>query len=405
MRRDKLSIDQAKIFGVTESSVTVVFGVREGERAVDAEAAVRIDGDVRAVSNGTPGTRLVRVEGLAPDTEYRVEVEIAGGRVAEKGRYFPGRVRTLPPPRAAQVASFATLNDLHFGEARMGGVLSEDHEYGDAAPGFPVVADDDYDTPYAEFMNSDAIAAINRLGVDLTIIKGDIADRGLPEQFERAARAFEAFEQPHHAFLGNHDYLERNQGRDVDGYAILGQEPAPRALSLGGFRLLLLDTTIPGQHEGEFGEQRREWLADTLAEAPDTPTLLFTHHHPVPPEHRGSYPNTIGIEPRDSVALFELLARAPQVRGVLIGHTHRNRVRRYPQTEAVPFAEVNNPKDYPGGFAHYRLFEDGSFRQEVLRTPSQRALHHSTRCRELFRGFYQHFVLGALEDRCYVAGD
>ena len=65
------------------------------------------------------------------------------------------------------------------------------------------------------------------------------------------------------------------------------------------------------------------------------------------------------------------------------------------------FVEVNNPKDYPGGFAHYRLFEDGSFQQEVRRTPSRRALLHSTRCRALFQGGYQHFALGTLEERSY----
>jgi predicted MPP superfamily phosphohydrolase len=405
MSRSGLSIEQPKIFGVSESSVTLVFGVYEGDRAVDAEAAVRLDGEVRAVSKGSAGTRLVRIEGLEPDRDYEVEIDVVGGRGAEPNRYFPGRARTLPAARSKQVASFATLNDLHFGEPRMGGVLTDDHEYGDAAPGFPVVADDDYERPYAEFMNTDAIEEINRLDVDLTVIKGDIADRGLPEQFELAARTFEAFEKPHHAFLGNHDYLERNQGREVDGYGLLGQEPAPRSVDLAGFRLLLLDTTIPGRHEGAFGRERREWLADALAERRDTPTLLFTHHHPVPPEHSGGYPNTIGIAPADSVALFELLEHAPQVKGVLIGHTHRNRIRRYPRTGTLPFAEVVNPKDYPGGFGHYRLFEDGSFRQEVLRISSRRALRHSTRCRELFRGMYQHFTLGSLGERCYVAGD
>jgi predicted phosphodiesterase len=406
MAHNGLSIEQAKIFGVTESALTVIFGVHEGESAVDAEASVRIDGDVRAISKGGAGTRLVRIEGLEPDQEYSVEIDVAGGRSASENLYFPRRARTLPAPRAEEVASFATLNDPHFGESRLGGVLSDDHEYGDAAPGFPVVSDADYDTAYAEFMNADAIAEINRLDVDLTVIKGDIADRGLPEQFQAAARAFEAFVKPHHAFLGNHDHLALNQGREVDGYALLGQEPAPRSVDLAGFRLVLLDTTIPGRHEGAFGSERREWLADSLAESRrlDLPTLLFTHHQPVPPEHFDSYPNSIGIAPEDSLALFELLADAPHVKGVLIGHTHRNRIRRYPGCGDIPFAEVNNPKDYPGGFGHYRLFADGSFRQEVRRTPSERALHHSTRCRGLFDGFYQHFTLGSLEERCYVAG-
>ncbi len=400
---DIRAISHPKVFGVTESSITIVFGVSEGERLIDAEATVRLDGQPRAVSK-TVGTRLVRIEGLEPDTEVSIAIE-SGDATAEESRYFSGRARTLPAPRTNEVASFATLNDLHFGESRIGGTLSDNHEYGEVAEGFPEVKDDDYDTPYAEFMNADAISEINRLDVHCTIIKGDIADRGLPEQFETAARTFAAFEKPHHPFLGNHDFLEAREGRKVDGYGILRALPAPRTLDIGGWRLVLLDTTIPGQHDGAFGEERREWLADALAESRrlDMPTLLFTHHQPVPPEHRDSYPNSIGMDSNDSLALFDLLANAPHVKGVLIGHTHRNRIRRYPQTGALGFAEINNPKDYPGGFAHYRLFEDGSFQQEVRRTPSERALAHSTRCRSLFRGGYQHFVLGTLEERSYVA--
>jgi len=102
--------------------------------------------------------------------------------------------------------------------------------------------------------------------------------------------------------------------------------------------------------------------------------------------------------------LFELFGLHPQVKAVLIGHTHRNRVRRYAASGAVPFVEVNCVKDYPGGFATYELYDDGSVRQEVRRTSSVRALAHSTRCRDFFAGRYRDFALGTLADRCWVAG-
>jgi hypothetical protein len=89
---------------------------------------------------------------------------------------------------------------------------------------------------------------------------------------------------------------------------------------------------------------------------------------------------------------------------VLIGHTHRNRVRRYRASGATPYAEVNCTKDYPGGWAHYRLYDDGSFRQEVRRTSSERALSHSSLCRGFFRGGYKLFALGELSTRSLVAG-
>lgn len=61
-------------------------------------------------------------------------------------------------------------------------------------------------------------------------------------------------------------------------------------------------------------------------------------------------------------------------------------------------------KDDPGGFALYELYDDGTFRQEVRRTSSARALAHSARCRDCFRGTYRDFALGTLADRARVAG-
>ena len=402
-----LAIRDPEVMGVTATSVTLAFRVHGASGPVDAPAHVLLDGELRARSETDAATRLVRIDGLDPDTEYAVAIEVDGAAAPAPDRYFPERVRTLPAPRARRTATFATLNDLHFGEPRFGGQLTPDHEYGDAADGFPLIRAEDTDVPYWRIMNDDAIAEINAAGVDATIVKGDIADRGLPEQFGFARDAFAKLRAPHHAFLGNHDYYGRHNGAgEVDGYALLGQPAAPRTVGLGGWRLVLLETAVPGDHHGVFHDDRMDWLTETLAEtrADATPTLLLMHHQPVPPERRDSYPNSIGMLPEHSVPFFELIGANPQVKGVLIGHTHRNRVRRYRASGATPFVEVNCTKDYPGGWGHYELYEDGSFRQEVRRTGSARALAHSTRCRDCFNGMYRHFSLGALEERSFVAG-
>ncbi len=401
-----LRIEKPEIFGVTESSVTLAFDVRDAHGPADAEARVRIDGEVRAVSEGPAATRLVRIEGLAPGQRHRLSIEVTGAEPMAPDPYFPESVETLPAPAAREVASFATLNDLHFGELRFGGVLEEDGELGADGPGSPSVRADDTEVPYWRFMNEDALDEINAAGVEATLIKGDIADRGLPEQFEAAAGAFSRLRMPHHAFLGNHDHYGRNAGLDVDGYALLGQPRAPRSLDLGGWKLVLVETAEPGEHHGVFGEDRLAWLDEALAQTRESaqPTLVLMHHHPVPPEHADTYPNNIGIRPEQSLRLYDLIGRHPQVRGVLLGHTHRNRLRRYAASGNVPYVEVNCAKDYPGGWAHYRLFEDGTFRQEVRRTASPRALAHSARCRDFFKGFYRVFALGQLGERSFVAG-
>ncbi len=401
-----LQIRAPELFGVTHTSATVAFSVEDAEGPVDVRARVRIDGEVRAESEGAHG-RLVRIEGLEPGRSHTLAIEADGAEPAEPDPFLPERFETLPAPRAADVATFATMNDLHFGEPRFGGTLLENGDYGPDAPGFPSLHEDETEVPYWRFMNDDAIEEINASVVDATFIKGDIADRGLPEQFGFAADSFAKLERPHHAFLGNHDYYGLEEGLEVDGYALLGQPRAPRCVALGGWQVILLETVEPGEHHGVFGEARRAWLSRALEETRETrtPTLVMMHHQPVPPEHRDSYPNSIGMEPADSIALFDLLARHPQLRGVLIGHTHRNRVRRYAATGPLPFIEVQCTKDYPGGFGHYTLYEDGSFRQEVRRTSSERALAHSTRCRDFFRGGYRIFSLGTLAERSFeIAG-
>ncbi len=401
-----LRVLDPELFSVTHDSLTLSFAVADAGGPVEAPARVRIDGELRATSEGPAGTRLVRVEGLAADAEHRIEIEVTGAAGVEPDKYFSGRARTLPAPRGKRVARFASLNDLHFGEARFGGTPLAEGEFGQPAPKFPVARETDGDVPYWQLMNEDAVADINRLGVDAVFIKGDIADRGQPEQFEAAARTFAGFEAPWHAFLGNHDHYALLEGREVDGYAILGQPKAPRAVELGGWRLLLLDTVEPGEHHGVFPDARLRWLEEELAGTRERaqPTLLLTHHQPVPPEHRHSYPNSIGIIPEHSLRMFDLLGKNPQVQGVLIGHTHRNRVRRYAASGAIPFVEVHCVKDYPGGFAVYELYDDGTFRQEVRRTSSTRALAHSTRCRDFFDGGYRDFSLGTLGERAFIAG-
>ena len=57
-----LTIRDPELLSVSESSMTFSFGVVDGAGPVDAPAAVRLDGQARAASEGLSGTRLVRIE-------------------------------------------------------------------------------------------------------------------------------------------------------------------------------------------------------------------------------------------------------------------------------------------------------------------------------------------------------
>lgn len=374
-----------ELVGVTESTATLAFAVEDEGEPSAALARVTLDGETRAEC-AHAGLRLVRLTGLEPQRDYAIGVEVAG---ADPAPELPLCARTLAAPDAELAASLATLNDLHFGEERFGGI--------------PGVADDVLEAgytaePYWRFMNHDAIDEINRAGVDAVIVKGDIADRGRADQFAIARAAFDRLASPWHAFLGNHDaYGEAF----AEGYRILGQPPAPRAVSVGGWRLVMLDTVAPELDRGHLPAAQLAWLDTELAAHPQ-PTLLFMHHQAVPPAFANGLINRIGVVPADSARLFAVVAAHEHVRGVLAGHTHRNRVRRYPEVRGVPFVEVACTKDYPGVWAHYRLYRDGSFRQEMRRTGSRRALGHSQRCGRMFDGRYRAYALGSLADRSFA---
>lgn len=381
-----LRLTDVEVFGVTESSITVAYAVEGEDRPC---VRVTVDGRVAGETRG-PGLHLVRVEDLEPERDYRVGLDAAGAAApATDELFFPATVTTLAAAAAPAVATLATLSDLHFGEDSFGGIAG--------------VADDVLPAsytpePYWQFMNHDAVADINRARVSAVVIKGDIADHGTGEQFAHARATFDRLEAPWHAFLGNHDAYGGAAG---DGYRILDQPPPPRGLELAGWRLIFVDTVAPAEDRGRLAADQLDWLDAELA-AHAEPALIFMHHQPVPPAHAGSLINRIGVAPEDSASFIEILGRHPQARGVLIGHTHRNRVRRYPEARHIPFAEVGCTKDYPGVWGHYTLHADGSFRQEVRRTSSRRALTHSQRCGRMFDGRYRRFAIGRLADRCFA---
>lgn len=151
------------------------------------------------------------------------------------------------------------------------------------------------------------------------LLSGDLADAGAPEAY----RMVRAMVEPVAAELGavvvpvmgNHD--DRAALREH----LLGEDPvdAPldRVVHLGGLRLVVLDSTVPGRPEGELSEDQLGWLAAELAEPAPDGTVLAVHHPPLPTPLR--LPAAIGLRHRGR--LGAVLAGS-DVRIVLSGHTH-----------------------------------------------------------------------------------
>jgi 3',5'-cyclic AMP phosphodiesterase CpdA len=93
-----------------------------------------------------------------------------------------------------------------------------------------------------------------------------------------------------------------------------------------------LDTVVPRAGHGSLCAHRLAWLDDTLAAAPEVPTMVAMHH---PPFATGiAHMDAIGLR-EGADGLAAVLRRHPQVERVICGHLHRPIVRRFGGTLAM----------------------------------------------------------------------
>jgi 3',5'-cyclic-AMP phosphodiesterase len=124
---------------------------------------------------------------------------------------------------------------------------------------------------------------------------------------------------PAYVLAGNHDdrrALHRHFG--VPGGA---GEPVQYSVDLGPLRLVVVDSTIPGEDAGALGPERLGWLESELAAAPEQPTLVAMHH---PPLLTGvAVWDEMGLAAADRRALGAVIEPHRQVRRLVTGHFHR----------------------------------------------------------------------------------
>lgn len=154
---------------------------------------------------------------------------------------------------------------------------------------------------------------------DAVVITGDLADNGAAAEYEALSGLLASLGAPCHALPGNHD--DRGALRTHFGLPGQGDAPISYSVDLGPLRLVILDSTKPGQDRGEVDEARLSWLDRELSTVPDQPTILAMHH---PPLVTGAPAwDRIGLPERERRALGGVLERHSQVRLVVGGHLHR----------------------------------------------------------------------------------
>ncbi|MET9390672.1 metallophosphoesterase [Streptomyces sp. NPDC006624] len=157
--------------------------------------------------------------------------------------------------------------------------------------------------------------------VDALLVTGDIADHGTEAEYEEAARVLGLRDGdlpfPVLTCPGNHD------SRGPYRKALLGRPgpggPVNSAHVFDDAAVLMCDSSVPGSDDGELDEETHAWIEATLDELDGTlPVLLAFHHPPVALHH--PLPDSCRL--RDTGRLAGLLARRPEIAGLLTGHAH-----------------------------------------------------------------------------------
>lgn len=145
-------------------------------------------------------------------------------------------------------------------------------------------------------------------------------------------------------------------------------------MDLGVWRIVLLDSVVPGQAGGTLSASSLVALDQALSSAAGRHVLICLHHHPVPVA--SDWLDQVGLS--NAADLFAVIDRRPNVRGLVWGHVHqsfdalRNGVRLLatPSTcvQFLPRVEQFALDQRPPGYRTFELHPDGSMVTTVFWT-------------------------------------
>ncbi|WP_373186946.1 3',5'-cyclic-AMP phosphodiesterase [Halopseudomonas sp.] len=206
--------------------------------------------------------------------------------------------------------------------------------------------------------------------VDLVLATGDIAQDGSERAYRRFIAAVEPLPAPCYWIPGNHD--------DATLMARIGADTgfSKDWIDAGNWRIVMLDSSIPGAVAGHLSVSQLELLELALDGAGERFVMVCLHHHPVP----------IGCDWMDPLGLLNVDDLLPRLRAdrrvkvVLWGHIHQEldqqldglRLLATPST-CVQFARHSSDfatDTRPPGYRSLTLLPDGGIETRVSRLQS-----------------------------------
>ena len=193
---------------------------------------------------------------------------------------------------------------------------------------------------------------------DYLILTGDLAQDEDSKTYAMLREALGGWLERCRIIPGNHDNPERIRKTFPELFSD-EQDNLTFTLDTGGWRIIGLDSHVPGDVKGHVGRNQLEWLKTQLDTEPSLPTLLFVHHPPI----------AINVAWLDQIAFYDasaltaLIENSPQIEVVCSGHVHREFAGRIGRTQVyttpstcVQFA-ARAEKAFDTKAAGYRTFK------------------------------------------------
>lgn len=155
------------------------------------------------------------------------------------------------------------------------------------------------------------------------VISGDLTHDGDLDDYRYLRKFLQAEQQalgvPIHVALGNHDRREPFR----EGY--LEEAPSDESYYYSftdkGLRVVMLNTQVPGAHDGRLDDEQLAWLKQLLSNPAPAGTVIV-HHHPVIATPTAMMDSHLLQNPQD----LQRVVEGSDVIGMLSGHIHYHNI-------------------------------------------------------------------------------
>lgn len=198
---------------------------------------------------------------------------------------------------------------------------------------------------------------------------GDISQDGSLKSYQRFDEMLRVLGLPVYWIPGNHD-SSANFHRPSGDFPLATRT----IIEAGKWRILLLDSVIPGDDEGHLAETELEYIEKNIHDD-GLHYMLVMHHQPVP--CGCSWLDTMILD--NSAEFISLISGKPGVRAVINGHIHQSNQRdisgiSFISTPSTCFQFTPQTSQFSldscmPGYRRLLLQDNGSIDTEVVRVP------------------------------------